>query len=97
VICRLTVADTLLLILIIFSINSAEDIARADYLLTDYKTPKHEGDWLVAEREFDLHDAAIQNGQLSWLLNAPGLKENNRTVEYKNIVMTLSKKGWFKQ
>jgi hypothetical protein len=81
----------------ILPINSAEDIARADYLLTDYKTPKHEGDWLVAEREFDLNDAAIQKGQLSWLLNAPGLKENKRTVEYKNIVMTLSKKGWFKQ
>jgi hypothetical protein len=39
----------------ILPINSAEDIARADYLLTDYKTPKHEGDWLVAEREFDLN------------------------------------------
>jgi hypothetical protein len=41
----------------ILPINSAEDIAQADYILTDYKTPKHEGDWLVAEREFDLHDA----------------------------------------
>jgi hypothetical protein len=81
----------------ILPINSAEDIAKADYILTDYKTPKHDGDWLVAEREFDLHDAAIQKGQLSWLINAPGLNENKRTVEYKSIEMTLSKKGWFKQ
>jgi hypothetical protein len=81
----------------ILPINSAEDIAKVDYILTDYKTPKHEGEWLVAEREFDLHDAVIKKGQLSWLLSAPGLKENNRTVEYKQIDMTLTKKGWFKQ
>jgi hypothetical protein len=81
----------------ILPINSAEDIAQADYVLTDYKTPKREGEWLVAEREFDLHDAAMQKGQLSWLINAPGLKENKRTVEYKQIDMTLTKKGWFKQ
>jgi hypothetical protein len=81
----------------ILPINSAEDIAQADYILTDYKTPRHEGDWLVAEREFDLQDAAIQKGQLSWLLSAPGLKENNHIVEYKQIDVTLTKKGWFKQ
>jgi hypothetical protein len=81
----------------ILPINSAEDVAQADYILTDYKTPRHEGEWLVAEHEFDLHDAAIQKGQLSWLLSAPGLKENNRTVEYKQIDMILTKKGWFKQ
>jgi hypothetical protein len=81
----------------ILPINSAEDIDQADYILTDYKTPTHQGEWLVAEREFDLHDAAIQKGQLSWLINAPGLKENKRTVEYKSIEMTLTKKGWFKQ
>jgi hypothetical protein len=81
----------------ILPINSAEDITQADYILTNYKTPKHEGDWLVAEREFGLHDAVIQKGQLSWLLSAPGLKENKRTVEYKSIEMTLTKKGWFKQ
>jgi hypothetical protein len=81
----------------ILPINSAEDITKADYILTDYKAPKREGDWLVAERDFDLNDAAIQKGQLSWLINAPGLTENKRTVEYKSIEMTLTKKGWFKQ
>jgi hypothetical protein len=81
----------------ILPVNSAEDVAQADYILTDYKTPKHEGDWLVADREFGLHDAVIQKGQLSWLLSAPGLKENKRTVEYKSIEMTLTKKGWLKQ
>jgi hypothetical protein len=81
----------------ILPINSADDIAQADYILTNYKPPKHEGDWLVAERNFDLKNAYIQKGQLSWLLSAPGLKENNRTVEYKQIQMTLTKKGWFRQ
>jgi hypothetical protein len=60
-----------------------EDVAQADYILTTIKRPRHEGDWLVAEREFDLHDAYIQKGQLSWLIKRTRLKENNRTVEYK--------------
>jgi hypothetical protein len=81
----------------ILPINSTEDIAQADYILTDYETPTQEGGWLVAEREYNLSDAVIQKRQLSWLINAPGLKENNRTVEYKSIEMKLTKKGWFKQ
>jgi hypothetical protein len=81
----------------ILPINSASDVAQADFILTDYKAPKHVGEWLVAEREFDLRDAVMQNDQLSWIIKAPGLKENKRTVEYKDIEMTLTKKGWFRQ
>jgi hypothetical protein len=81
----------------ILPINSVADIEQANYILTNYKVPKREGDWLVAEREFNLNNAVVQKGQLSWLLSAPGLKENNHTVEYKQIDMTLSKKGWLEQ
>jgi hypothetical protein len=81
----------------IIPINSADDASQADYILTNYQAPQHEADWLVAEREFNLTDAYIQKRQLSWLIDAPGLKENKHTVEYKEIDMTLSKKGWFKQ
>jgi hypothetical protein len=81
----------------ILPINSADDIAQADYILTNYTPPTHDGDWLVAERDYNLNDAVVNKRQLSWVLEAPGLKENNRTVEYKQIDMTLRKKGWFKQ
>jgi hypothetical protein len=81
----------------VLPINSAEDIDQADYILTNYQVPKREGDWLVAERDFNISGSVLQKGQLSWLINSPNLKENNRSVEYKQIEMTLSKKGWFKQ
>jgi hypothetical protein len=81
----------------ILPINNADDAAKADYILTNYKKPEHDNNWLVAERSFTLSDASIQNRQLSWLIEAPGLKENGGTVEYKSIEMTLTKKGWFKQ
>jgi hypothetical protein len=81
----------------ILPINSAEDIAQADYILTNYHAPKQQCEWLVSEREFNISDSVINKGKLSWVLEAPGLKENKRTVEYKSIEMTLTKKGWFKQ
>jgi preprotein translocase subunit SecG len=81
----------------ILPINSADDVSKADYILTNYKKPERVDGWLTTEREFSIPDAFTQNRQLSWLIEAPGLKENNRTVEYKQIDMTLSKKGWFKQ
>jgi hypothetical protein len=82
----------------ILPMNSAEDINQVDYILTNYPgAPEHNGDWLVATRDFDLHDAVVTKGQLSWVLETPSLKENKHTVEYKQIEMTLSKKGWFKQ
>jgi hypothetical protein len=80
----------------VLPINSPEDIEQADYILTNYKTPKREGDWLVAEREFDLNNAMIHKGRLSWIINSPGLNENNGKVKYKQVEMTLSKKGWLK-
>jgi hypothetical protein len=78
-------------------INSAEDINQAEFILTNYKPPTHDSGWLVAERDFNLINPFINKRQLNWVLETPGLKENNRTVEYKKIQMTLSKKGWFKK
>jgi hypothetical protein len=82
----------------ILPINNVDDLTKVDYVLTDYPgAPKHVGNWLIAERSFNLTDAVTQKRQLSWVINAPGLKENKCTVEYKSIEMTLTKKGWFKQ
>jgi hypothetical protein len=82
----------------ILPINSADDINQSDYVITNYKGVKKQGDqWSVAEREFDISDAFIQDKQLSWVLAAPGLSANNNSVEYKLIEITLYKKGWLKQ
>jgi hypothetical protein len=79
-------------------INSANDVTQADFVLTDYPGPPvHEAGWLKAERTFDISDADIQKGQLSWIINAPNLKTNSRDIEYKSLEMTMTKKGWLEQ
>jgi hypothetical protein len=81
----------------ILPINSINDIALADYIITDYPgAPKRQGEWLVAERNYNIRDAVIIKGQLGWLISIPGLKDNQHKVEYKQIEMTLSKRGWLK-
>lgn len=80
----------------IVPITKAADLDRVDYVLTNYRPPKKLADgWVEVERTFDLRDAVVQNGKLSWVLAAPGLQAAGRTIEVKDISMTLSKKGWF--
>jgi hypothetical protein len=82
----------------ILPINSSADIAQADYILTDYPgAPKKVGDWYISERKFDLSNAVIRKGQLSWLINVPSLKDSTHDLKYRQIEVTLTKKGWFKQ
>jgi hypothetical protein len=82
----------------ILPIYSQNDINQADFIITNYPgAPKREGNWSVATRTFDLDGAYVQNRQLNWILNAPSLGDNNNTIKYKRIEMTLTKKGWFKQ
>ena len=81
----------------IIPIKSAADLERVDYVLTNYVTPKKLADgWIEVERTFDLSTAVIKDGKLSWVISAPGLAENGRTIEIKDIEMTLTKKGWWK-
>jgi hypothetical protein len=76
-------------------INSAQDLSQVDYVLTDYPgIEKLPGGWQVAQRDFDLSDAVIQKGQLSWVIDAPGLSNNGNKLQIKSIEVTLSKKGW---
>jgi hypothetical protein len=81
----------------ILPIANADDLTQVDFVLTNYLgAPKKEGDWMVAEREFNIKDAVTEKRQLSWMINAPGLSANNNSVMYKQIQMTLTKKGWIK-
>ena len=66
-------------------ITEKADIEAVDYLVTNYKPSRQEGEWRVAEAEFDLKTAFVKNGELSWLIKAPGLKENGDEVIIKKI------------
>jgi hypothetical protein len=82
----------------ILPIRKLADINQVDYILTNYPgMPKKSGDWNITEKTFNIKDAFIgKNRQLSWLITAPGLKENKVEIEYEHVGMTLSKQGWFK-
>jgi hypothetical protein len=78
----------------ILTIKKPEDVELVDYILTDYEPPRKEGEWSVATREFDLKDAYLQDGKLSWVIKAPGLKKNNSSILIKDIELTLIKDPW---
>lgn len=75
-------------------ITKKEDITLVDYLLADYLPSQKEGDWQTQERLFDIRGAYVKNGKLSWIIQAPQLKENNRSIIIKDIDIVLRKKGW---
>lgn len=80
----------------LLNIDSKEDLEGVDYIIADYKPSWQEGEWRVAEAEFDLRTAFVKNGKLSWLIKAPGLKENGREVIIKKIEVELTKKPLIK-
>jgi hypothetical protein len=78
----------------ILPINKKDDIKLVDYILTDYRPAIHDGEWLVNDNYFDLSNAYIKNGRLTWVIKAPHLKENKNNITIKNIQITFHKKGW---
>jgi hypothetical protein len=82
----------------ILPLTDQTDLSQVDYIITNYPgAPKQlGGGWEEQTLNFDLSNAVTQKGKLSWLISAPGLKENGRSIEIKSIDMTLTKKGWFK-
>lgn len=78
----------------VLPITKKEDVGLVDYILTDYRPSWKEGDWQVNEQFFDLRDAYIKDGKLSWVIKAPKLKERGGEVIIKDIQITFHKKGW---
>ncbi len=76
----------------LFPVSKNEDLAKVDYLITNYVKPISQGDWKVAEINFNLNDAYIDNGRLSWIIKVPGLKEGGETVIVKNVNIELLNK-----
>jgi hypothetical protein len=76
-------------------VQSAADLQNVDYLLTSYAPPnKLDDGWFQAEKTFDLKDAVTENDKLSWVISAPGLEENKRMINLKDIELDMSRQGW---
>lgn len=73
-------------------ITEKGDIETVNYIITNYKPSLQQGEWRVAEAEFDLKTAYIEDGKLRWIIRAPGLKENGTQIIIKKIEVEFSKK-----
>ena len=77
-------------------ITSPDDLSLVDYVLTNYTPPSEQNGWRIATKTFDITNAVIDDDKLSWLIRAPGLKNNQRSVMIKDIQVTLTKKPMIK-
>lgn len=75
----------------LLTLNDPDQLALVDYVLSSAKTPEIDNEWKVSEQTFDLSDAVIQDGRLSWLIQAPQLQKNNNTILIKDIEVTMQK------
>jgi hypothetical protein len=76
---------------LLYPVKDESDIAFVDYILTDYRRPIENDDWKTTEVTFDLDDAYLSNNKLSWIIQAPGIRENKREVIIKDISVEMSK------
>jgi hypothetical protein len=79
----------------VLPLTSSDDISKVDYILTNYRPPEANGDWKTATVSFDLSQAVVKNGKLSWLIRSPNLKENGHNILIKNIKVQLIKNPSF--
>jgi hypothetical protein len=81
----------------VYEVKNADDLAHVDYLLTNYIPPLNsENGWQVAEHEFDIGDAVVDKGKLSWVIQMPGIKDKPEGVLIKKVEIELDKQGWKK-
>lgn len=78
----------------VMPLQSREDLNIVDYVFANYIPPKKIGDWKVAQYVYNLNAAYIKNNKLNWVIKAPNLKDNNRQIFIKDIVITFNKKPW---
>jgi len=78
----------------LMQIITSDDAKLADYILADYYPPQKENGWEVNEQTYDLSTAYVKNNKLSWVIQAPHLKENGHSILIKDIQITFHKKGW---
>jgi hypothetical protein len=72
-------------------IDNAEEAETSDYIISNYIPSKQDGDWSMAELNFDLDTAYIKNNQLNWMIRVPQLNDSGSEVIIKSIDVELYK------
>jgi len=71
-------------------------LENADYVLTDYLTPKFDNGFVIASTEFSIEDLYLKDRQLSLVFNTPHLNTEeyqNKTISLDWINITVYKSG----
>ena len=66
-------------------ITPLENYEQADYIITNYKQPIQDGEWLITETTFNIEELYIKDNKLSLLFNIPHLAKE----EYKNYTIPI--------
>lgn len=74
-------------------LNTLENLDNVDYLLTSYPIPKKDGDWLIAEAEFDPKDLKIDGDKLYFSLEVPQIAKYGGELEIDYLEIVVKSKG----
>jgi hypothetical protein len=72
-------------------ITGKTDIELVDYLITEKKPANQQGEWRTVEQTYNIEDAVVDNGKLSWLIQAPRLKDSGKEITIGNVEVSLHK------
>lgn len=67
------------------------DLAKFNYILASYQEPVVTDQWYYAEEEFSAEQIDTDSGLLGIMINAPGLKDNDRKLKISEIKIMLIK------
>ncbi|MBI5127388.1 hypothetical protein HZA76_02935 [Candidatus Roizmanbacteria bacterium] len=81
----------------ILPINSQKDAYMSDFIITNYHPSLKAGDWRMNEYVFDLDSKYVKDNNLSWIIKAPGLKDDKRSFLINDIEVTLIKKPFLEK
>lgn len=81
--------------------SNTSELKNYDYVILNtinYESPMREGDWLIGLASFDLGEAFIKDGKLSFLITTPHLsKDKNYSIPIDYINITVNKDGIFQR
>lgn len=76
------------------NLDSVKDVEQYDFIYAKYRVARQEGDWLVAEATLEAPQLYVDTGkdrEIHFLVDMPGLGENNRILKIKELTVTLDK------
>jgi stage V sporulation protein B len=81
----------------VLPITNMSDVSQVGLILSNYKSSSlDKNGWRSTTLNFNIKTSYPDNGQLTWVIDAPGLKNSNSEVDIKSINVSFTKNGWLK-